>query len=186
MSDEIPKYVISLDEILKQKTVNYDQNIAILSGIDSGGNLIAVSVEDVTGKLNVSGITVSAGDIEIGAVEIKDGTTDTRVKVKTDGADNAVVVMVNKGSVLNVPVVSVTTSAALAVAANPNRKSIHLKNMGSDVIYIADAASDLATVATSGWPLAIGDIFSDDTYKGDIYAKSASGTQALRTLEVSA
>jgi len=35
------------------------------------------------------------GDIEIGAVEIKDGETDTRQKVKTDGTDNAAVVTQN-------------------------------------------------------------------------------------------
>lgn len=39
-------------------------------------------------------ITLSA-DIEIGAVEIKDSTSDARVKVKSDGLDNGVVVIQN-------------------------------------------------------------------------------------------
>jgi hypothetical protein len=43
----------------------------------------------------VSGLTLNAADIEIGAVELKDGATDTRAKVKSDGTDNAVVVMQN-------------------------------------------------------------------------------------------
>lgn len=38
---------------------------------------------------------ISAVDIQIGAVEIKDATTDTRAKVKTDGTDNAQVVTQN-------------------------------------------------------------------------------------------
>ncbi|MDT5061504.1 MAG: hypothetical protein QOH63_1963 [Acidobacteriota bacterium] len=40
-------------------------------------------------------VTVSPGDFEIGAAEIKDAATDTRVKVKTDGTDNALVVTQN-------------------------------------------------------------------------------------------
>ena len=39
--------------------------------------------------------TLNVGDIEIGAVEIKDGETDTRLKVKSDGTDNAAVVTQN-------------------------------------------------------------------------------------------
>jgi len=39
--------------------------------------------------------TIMPGDLEIGAVEIKDATTDTRAKVKTDGTDNALVVQIN-------------------------------------------------------------------------------------------
>ena len=40
-------------------------------------------------------VNLSAKDIQIGAVEIKDGETDTRAKVKTDGTDNAQVVTQN-------------------------------------------------------------------------------------------
>lgn len=40
-------------------------------------------------------VELDAGDIQIGAVELKDAATDTRAKVKTDGTDNAVVVFQN-------------------------------------------------------------------------------------------
>jgi len=49
-------------------------------------------------KLNEDGsidVTLLNGDIEIGAVEIKDGESDIRQKVKTDGVDNAAVVTQN-------------------------------------------------------------------------------------------
>ena len=49
-------------------------------------------------KVNEDGsidVTLLNGDIEIGAVEIKDGESDTRQKVKTDGVDNAAVVTQN-------------------------------------------------------------------------------------------
>jgi hypothetical protein len=46
-------------------------------------------------NLSSSNVTLNAEDIEIGGVEIKDGATDTRAKVKSDGTDNAVVVMQN-------------------------------------------------------------------------------------------
>jgi hypothetical protein len=36
-----------------------------------------------------------ASDIQVGAVEVKDGTTDTRAVVKTDGTDNALAVHMN-------------------------------------------------------------------------------------------
>lgn len=41
-----------------------------------------------TNKLPVEA-ELTVGDIEIGAVELKDGTTDTRAVVSTDGSNNA-------------------------------------------------------------------------------------------------
>lgn len=48
----------------------------------------------VGGRVQVDA-ELSVSDIEIGAVELKDADTDTRVKVKSDGVDNAVVVTQN-------------------------------------------------------------------------------------------
>jgi hypothetical protein len=42
-------------------------------------------------KRSPAEVTITTGDIEIGAVELKDATTDTRAKIKSDGTDNAVV-----------------------------------------------------------------------------------------------
>lgn len=47
-----------------------------------------------TNKLHVEAQLV-VGDIQIGSVEIKDAESDARQKVKSDGIDNASVVMIN-------------------------------------------------------------------------------------------
>lgn len=54
----------------------------------------------------MSGVTIQqtnlgAGDIQIGAVELKDATTDTRAKIKNDGVDNALVTTSNYQDVLS-------------------------------------------------------------------------------------
>ena len=56
-------------------------------------------------------VNLTSGDIQIGAVEIKDGTTDARAKIKTDGTDNAQVVMAN---VLPLPAGAATSAKQLA------------------------------------------------------------------------
>jgi hypothetical protein len=52
-------------------------------------------LKQILNALSGGGIIIQAGDIEIGGVEIKDGATDTRAKVKNDGTDNALVVTQN-------------------------------------------------------------------------------------------
>lgn len=73
---------------------------ATVAGLLTDTQLRATPV-DVNGpltdaELRASPVPVSlTSDIEIGAVEIKDGTSDTRVTVQSDGVDNAMVVMQN-------------------------------------------------------------------------------------------
>jgi hypothetical protein len=47
----------------------------------------------------VNPIPLDVGDIEIGAVELKDATTDTRAVVKSDGTNNALVVVQNRKTI---------------------------------------------------------------------------------------
>lgn len=86
---------------LTEQAANYQ---GIKTIIDNG---------DGTGKVAVDAV-FEAGDIEIGAVEIKDGATDTRTKVGVGTAiaeaDNAVAV--------KDPVNGVTTGAAVTTDAN--------------------------------------------------------------------
>jgi len=60
-------------------------------------------------------------DIQIGAVELKDATTDTRQKVKSDGVDNAAVITAN---VLPLPTGAATSAKQLA-----NDHDVNVSNM---------------------------------------------------------
>jgi hypothetical protein len=62
------------------------------SVVGTVGNPLYVSAEVSNTTITA---TINAEDIEIGSVEIKNATDDTRAKVKTDGTDNALVVVMN-------------------------------------------------------------------------------------------
>lgn len=84
----------------------------ILYGVTPDDKVIPIKVSD-NGTLDV-GVTL-AGDVEIGAVELKDGSSDTRVTVKTDGSDNAVVVTAN---VLPLPTGAATEATLSDIETN--------------------------------------------------------------------
>lgn len=94
-------------------------------------------------------VTLSS-DIEIGAVEIKDGTSDTRVVVKTDGTNNALVVTQNTQ-----PLPTGAATAALQSTGNSSVSSIDGKlgtlgqkaMAGSAPVVIA---SDQSAIPISG------------------------------------
>jgi len=61
-------------------------------GIIYGGKTVTITTVGSKEALDVNLVT---GDIQIGAVELKDGESDTRAKIKSDGVDNALVVIQN-------------------------------------------------------------------------------------------
>ncbi len=70
-------------------TASRDPNrVPTLIGVSNADSLTPtkVAVDPATGEMLVQ-TTLSAGDIEIGAVEIKDGTTDARAVVGPDGLE---------------------------------------------------------------------------------------------------
>lgn len=73
-------------------SANQLTEIGHLATIDTSTALLASTV--VGGKVLVEA-TLDASDIEIGAVELKDGTTNTRATVRSDGSENALVVTQN-------------------------------------------------------------------------------------------
>lgn len=103
----------------KIKAIPYDQNgrpssVLVLPVVDVSGNIIGylppkvTDNGDGTASLSVTAsVSIDPGDVEIGAVEIKDGTTDTRGKVRTDGTENALVITAN---VLPLPTGAATES----------------------------------------------------------------------------
>ena len=62
---------------------------------DGAGNVLTSTLVDTKRALDVNMV---AGDIEIGAVELKNAADDTRAVIKTDGTDNALVVIQNNGA----------------------------------------------------------------------------------------
>lgn len=69
--------------------------------------------------------TLSTWDIEIGAVELKDGATDARWKIKTDGVDNAIVVIQNSQPL---PVGAATSAKQDALISAVGNLSIVIDN----------------------------------------------------------
>jgi|GEM_PF-4763167 len=65
---------------------------ATLADVKTATETLAGTV--ISGRVQVDA-DLSGADIEIGAVELKDGTTDTRATIESDGVDNALVVKQN-------------------------------------------------------------------------------------------
>ena len=79
-----------------------------------------VNTYDETNHIIRTGLVLE-GDIEIGAVEIMDGTTDDRQKIKTDGVDNAAVVTQNSQPL--------PTGASTSIKQLPNDHDVNVSNM---------------------------------------------------------
>ncbi len=69
----------------------------VLLSIGGGANLAGVKkqLDVINNTLENLDVTINAGDISIGAVEIKDGDSDTRLDVEADGNKNAAYVQSN-------------------------------------------------------------------------------------------
>jgi len=83
---------------------NLDQNQILQRAFDEASNSLNVAL---------------TSDVEIGAVEIKDGGSDTRAKVKSDGIDNAVVVTQNSQ-----PLPTGASTSVLQTTGNTSLSSI--------------------------------------------------------------
>lgn len=72
------------------------RGVSVLYGRRADGSLVAINVAD-DGSLSInSSVVISASDIQIGAVEIKNGISDDRAVVEVvGGLPNAVVASVN-------------------------------------------------------------------------------------------
>lgn len=73
--DKLPFEFFDLNEI-----TSYTRGVpSVMYGRRADGSLVAIQVDD-NGVLS-SGVSFSGGDIEIGAVELKDATTDNRANI---------------------------------------------------------------------------------------------------------
>lgn len=109
-------------------------------------------------------VTLDAGDLQIGAVEIKDATTSTRSIVTTStpaSTDAGLVVReaLNPGTPSQAADVTVdgTAGGVTVLAANANRKSAVIQNVGSANMRVSVGGTP---TATTGIQLAAGQTLS--------------------------
>ena len=125
-------------------------------------------------------LLIGASDIQIGAVEIKDGTTDNRVVVNDDGSLKVDVGGGNVTSATNTKV-SVGSSSTTVLALNTSRVAAILVNDSDEVIYISLSGT---AVINEGIRLnAYGGNLIETEYTGIITAICASGTKNLTVVE---
>ena len=105
VTDDIDKEIFQVrgNPITKRLLIDNDALPANTDGVYIGDIKFGESLPAGTNYIGKVGL--ETGDIEIGAVEIKNATDDTRVVVKTDGTNNALVVTQN-----SVPTHAVTQS----------------------------------------------------------------------------
>jgi len=111
---------------------------------------------DVNGKLLTSA-TFTTGDIEIGSIEIKDGTTDTRAVVKSDGTDNALVVTQNSlpslatsSIIYSVDMVVKDMEYSQALPSGTVAFDVKLRGQGAILKYSWSSEGDFMTIWASG------------------------------------
>lgn len=80
--------------------------------------------------------------------------------------------------------VSITGTAGILIAANPNRKGLLVRNNGTQIVYLG---YDSSVTSSNGFPLSPQDTIETSNllagYRGVLYAISASGTQDIRYME---
>lgn len=123
----------------------------------------------VDGKMQVEA-EIKVEDIEIGAVELKDATTDTRVKIKSDGVDNALVVTQNSQPLPDGAATSTLQETANTildsldtklgdVATNPGANTVlgRLKDLLTGIVLSAGSAVIGAVTQSGNWIMRLAD-----------------------------
>lgn len=126
--------------------------VPTLIGVSSatGTTPITVYVDPTTHELYVK-TSINAGDIEIGAVEIKDGDSDTRVDVENDGVKNA---LVSKVSLYNIKITESGDYTYIAKApvgtaqASAAWQAFRIDESSGLVILYADGDANFDNIAT--------------------------------------
>ena len=141
-----------------------------------------VTLTDGAGNL---GTTLGSGDVQIGAVELKNATDDTRATITADNAlkvDGSAARQVSTASLTSLA--SAATSAQL-LAANSARKGLVLTNTDANGVYVkygttASATSFTVLIPANGyWEMPL------PTYTGRIDAIwAADGSGSLYATEL--
>ena len=81
--------------------------------------------------------------------------------------------------------VAMTTSAAIIIASNANRKKLVIKNTGSNIVYIGNDNSVVVTAANAngGYPIEVDETFYLNDYTGDVYGLTSTSTSTVSIIE---
>lgn len=154
----------------------------------SDGTIVFVSEDN---PLPVTA-TVDVGDVEIGAVEIKDATAATRATVKATPAaagDAGLVTRAAPETAATATLANVagSASAVTLIAANTARLGTYIHNDSTAVLYVkygADASATSFTVKLAAG--AFWEMPNRPIYTGLISGLWASATGAARVTEMTA
>lgn len=142
-----------------------------------------VAVDPATGEVLVQG-TLTAGDIEIGAVEIKNSTDDTRATVGANGLyvdiRNSSLSITSIGHGVKT-VTTAGTDVALASSTPCKRVDIQAQTDNTGIIAVGGSGVDFTVATGTGIILSPGDIYSleiDDL--ADIYIDSSVNGDGVR------
>ncbi|MCK9602377.1 MAG: hypothetical protein M0R06_25250 [Sphaerochaeta sp.] len=110
---------------------------------------VGIHIHDGVNTWNPWDGTLEASDIEIGAVEIKDGTTDARAVV--DAAGELSVVQRGETDIIAgaVTVGAAEVLLAVGVATLANRRILRVYNNSAAIIYVGPTG----VLTTSGYPI---------------------------------
>jgi len=147
-----------------------------------------------TNKLPVEA-TLEIGDIEIGAVELKDGDSDTRADIESDGTKNALFVQANDDSMGTQKIknakessassntkVTVGNTPTTVIASNSDRRFVVIVNDSDEDVYLNLSAT---AVINEGIRInANGGSYIEDIYTGAISGICASGGKNVTVAEV--
>lgn len=144
-----------------------------LSGIKTQTDLLAF----IGDRLKVDA-NLDTTDIEIGAVELKDGATDTRAKIKSDGTDNAVVVTQNSQPL---PTGASTEATLALIKAKTDNLDVTLstRTKPSDTQTIAGTVTANAGTGNFTVTQATGTNLHTVVDSGSITVSNASGASAV-------
>lgn len=136
-------------------------------------------------KIDTQQVTHGGNDVQRERVLLVDGASADPIEAGVSGSDgganNALnVTRVPCASDLSQSAVSVATTQTLLAAANGSRRELRVANVGSATVYYGKTGVTTAT----GQPIAPGQTLFEDTYNGALYGIVASGTVAVRVMEV--
>jgi hypothetical protein len=107
-------------------------------------SMTSVGYKRLSNASDVTIESITVGDVAIGAVEIKDASTDTRAKVKSDGTDDALVVAMN-----SLPTLPAGTNKIGDIGLLGNSSS---SGLGYEYHLVADSSGQLKVSSTTVAP----------------------------------